>query len=81
MLITSQLTRCIIIIIEVNNTRIFFRHTVCRDDPQQLAQACLAHTVSLLQRTLPEALYRVRPHLRLHPWSPVRMTHLIIAAG
>ena len=45
---------------EVHNTRIYVRHLVLRDEPQQLAQACLAHTVSLLQRTLPDMLYRVR---------------------
>jgi len=55
---------------EVHNTRIYVRHLVLRDEPQQLAQACLAHTVSLLQRTLPDMLYRVRDlTLDRHPHS------------
>ena len=49
---------------EVHNTRIYVRHLVLRDEPQQLAQACLAHTVSLLQRTLPDMLYRVSAMIR-----------------
>ena len=46
---------------ELGTSRIFFRHVVMPDDDRQLAQACLAHTVSLLQRTLPEVTWRVRP--------------------
>jgi hypothetical protein len=40
--------------------RIFFRQVCMPDDNQQLAQACIAHTVSLLQRTLPDVTWRVR---------------------
>jgi len=38
--------------------RIFFRHTVSSDDSQQLARACVQHTVALLQRTLPEQVWQ-----------------------
>jgi hypothetical protein len=41
-------------------TRIIFRHVCLLEDSQPLSQACVAHTVSLLQRTLPEAMTRVR---------------------
>ena len=42
------------------SSRIYFRHVCTPDDPQHLAQACAAHTVSLLMRTLPEVVWRVR---------------------
>jgi|APGre2960657444_1045066.scaffolds.fasta_scaffold02306_6 hypothetical protein len=50
--------------------RIYFRHLVCREDPQQLAQSCVTHTVSLLQRTLPDSLWRVRAG---DPWGGCRV--------
>ena len=42
------------------SSRIYFRHVCTPDDPQHLSQACVAHTVSLLTRTLPEVVWRVR---------------------
>jgi hypothetical protein len=44
--------------------RIIFRHVCLADDAQPLAQACVAHTVSLLQRTLPDTIWRVRHAMR-----------------
>ena len=45
------------------SSRIYFRHVCMLDDPQHLAQACVAHTVSLLTRTLPEVVWKVRTPL------------------
>ena len=45
------------------SSRIYFRHVCTLDDQQHLAQACLAHTVSLLTRTLPEVVWKVRAPL------------------
>lgn len=40
--------------------RLYFRHACARDDSPALVAACVAHTLSLLQRTLPADVYRVR---------------------
>ena len=54
------------------SSRIYFRHVCMLDDPQHLAQACVAHTVSLLTRTLPEVVWKVRTLLAARPVSLAR---------
>jgi hypothetical protein len=62
------------------SSRIYFRHVCMHDDPQHLAQACVAHTVSLLTRTLPEIVWKVRRRHRVQP-APPRGSYARAAAG
>jgi hypothetical protein len=56
---------------ETSNVRIFFRHSVCREDSQSLVLACVEHTVALLQRSLPDALWQVELVCdEPLPWTP-----------
>lgn len=48
----------------MNSGRIVFRHVCMLEDSQQLAQACVTHSLSLLQRTLPDFVWRVRGCVR-----------------